>query len=154
MRSLRSVVVVLAVGLLAACNQNNSANKSTQPAPQTNAAQTMAASGANAMMGNRPRLRRICSNDIARFCQGNQRIRMCLRQNMQNLAADCRTALQEIIEAARERRLQRMNNFNNSNAGNGAHSANGANDSTKNGSTYPGNNAGGAGAANADGDDQ
>lgn len=124
MRPFRSFVVVsLALGLIAGCGQNNSGNKANQT-QGSGASQT--GTGTNAMMGNRPRLRVVCANDISRLCQGDQRVRRCLRQNMQSLSADCHSALVEVLEAARERRMERMNSNNNSN-NNGGNNNNGNN---------------------------
>ncbi len=153
MRSLRSVIAMMfAAGLIAACGQNNSASKSGQT--QTTSA-SQSATGTNLKAGKLPKLRIVCANDIAKYCQADTRIQRCLRQNMQNLAADCQTALQEIRAAARERRMERMKaNANNGQGGNGNNSYIGnGNTYTTNGSNNGGSNGmgSGTGGSNAGG---
>ncbi len=53
-------------------------------------------------------IRRICADDIAKYCQNEDRKKRCLRQNMDKLSADCRAAL----EAARARGREKDNNSN------------------------------------------
>jgi hypothetical protein len=144
MRSFRLIIVTMfALGALAACHRSNTANNvaQTNSSGQTNSAVSVL----QPMMGNRPRLRIVCAGDIQRFCQGNDRVGRCLRQNIQSLGADCRTALQQVIALARERRMQRMNSGNYNNGGyNNSYGGNNSNNSVNGGnagSNTNGNNA-------------
>jgi hypothetical protein len=143
MRSFRLIIVTMFVlGALAACHRSTNNVAQTNSSSQT----SLSTSGLQPMMGNRPRLRIVCASDIARLCQGNERIGRCLRQNIQSLGADCRTALQQVIALARERRMQRMNsgNYNNGYGGNNINNpANGGTGATP-GNTNRNNSANGA----------
>lgn len=41
-------------------------------------------------------LRRICADDIAKYCQNEDRKRRCLKENMDKLSADCKAAVQAL----------------------------------------------------------
>lgn len=87
-----SVVLILALaGAVAACHPRN---------------QTEQAEGRHGGRG----LRRVCADDIAKYCQNEDRKKRCLKQNLDKLSADCKAA----VEAARG---GRRNNEQNTNTG-------------------------------------
>jgi hypothetical protein len=93
MRFPQSIVLIVAVtGALAACHPRDHSEHSGQP-ESTQPQQVGQAEGQRGGRG----LRRICADDIAKYCQNDDRKRRCLRQNMDKLSADCKAA----VEAAR-----------------------------------------------------
>jgi hypothetical protein len=60
------------------------------------------------------KLRRICANDIQKYCTSGKKIRKCLRDISDKLEPDCKTALEKAIERHRERKLERQQRNNQS----------------------------------------
>ena len=75
------IVIVAAAGVAAACHPRNQ----TEQAEQRH---------------GRHGLRKICADDIQKYCQNEDRKRRCLRQNLDKLSADCKAA----VEALRNNR--------------------------------------------------
>src|SRR5580693_2094528 len=93
MRFAPSIVLIVALtGAVAACHPRNHSEQSAQPASNQSgqAGQTEGRHGGHG-------LRRVCADDIAKYCQNEDRKKRCLRQNMDKLSADCKAA----VEAAR-----------------------------------------------------
>ena len=96
MRFPQSIVLIVAVtGALAACHPRDHSEHSGQPG-STQSGQAGQAGQVERRHGGRG-IRKLCADDIAKYCQNEDRKKRCLRQNMDKLSADCKAA----IEAAR-----------------------------------------------------
>jgi hypothetical protein len=106
MRVVPSIVLVVAfAGPVAACHPRNHTEQSSQPGSnQTGLNQTGQAEGRRGGHG----LRRICADDIAKYCQNEDRKKRCLKQNLDKLTADCKAA----VEAARGHKRDKDNTDN------------------------------------------
>ncbi|HEY5047789.1 MAG TPA: hypothetical protein VII49_07220 [Rhizomicrobium sp.] len=63
-------------------------------------------------------LRRICADDIAKYCQNDDRKKRCLKQNMDKLSADCKTAVEAAVARKRNGDNGGKNNNNSDNGDN------------------------------------
>ena len=86
------VLIVTLAGAVAACHPRNHTEQSTQPG-SNQTPQTGQVEGRHGGHG----LRGICADDIAKYCQNEDRKKRCLKQNLDKLTADCRAA----VESAR-----------------------------------------------------
>jgi hypothetical protein len=105
--ALKILFVVSMAALIAACGPRGAKNNvQTNPQNQSMSSQNQ---GFHHRGG---KLRRICAADIQKFCNGQNKIRKCLRNISDQLQPDCKTALEKAIERRRERREERrqMNN--------------------------------------------
>jgi hypothetical protein len=71
------------VGLLAACHPRERSEHTGQSG-QTEEGRGHGGHG----------LRRACADDIAKFCQNEDKKRRCLRENLEKLSAECKTAVE------------------------------------------------------------
>jgi len=92
--------VLLAAGMISGCNQNQQKN-----AEQKNATQEFTGGGHNG-------LRKVCADDIQKYCANEQRPRRCLRDNMDKLSDACKTFMAE-HHGGRNRGDKDNNNNNN-----------------------------------------
>jgi hypothetical protein len=98
MRFAQSIVLVGAVtSALAACHPRDHSEHAGQPgSTQPGQVQQGQAQQGEGRHGGRG-IRRVCADDIAKYCQNEDRKKRCLRQNVDKLSADCKAA----VEAAR-----------------------------------------------------
>jgi len=110
-------VLGLACVPLAACHQQHGArhqaaqqgNQATEQGNQATEQRNQEAPRTNAREGRRGRghgLRRACAEELEKYCAGKDRGRQrreCLQSHMDQLSADCKTALQERGERRRHR---------------------------------------------------
>ncbi len=75
--------VMLAAGMISGCNQNQHKN-----AEQKNAPEEMARGGHHG-------LRKVCADDIQKYCANEDRKRRCLKDNIDKLSDACKAALGE-----------------------------------------------------------
>lgn len=78
-------VVLLAAGMISGCNQNQQ-----KSAEQKTAQQEPMRGG-----GGRHGLRKVCADDIQKYCATDQRPKRCLRDNIDKLGDACKTFLAE-----------------------------------------------------------
>lgn len=97
------VLIVAMTGAVAAChprNQTEQAGQSAQPAQsgQTGQSGQSVQSGQTEERhgGGGHHLRRICADDIAKYCQNEDKKRRCLKQNVDKLSADCKAAVEAL----------------------------------------------------------
>jgi hypothetical protein len=95
--------VLLAAGMISGCNQNQQKN-----AGQPNAQQEFTHGGHGG-------LRKVCADDIQKYCANEQRPRRCLRDNMDKLSDACKTFLQEHRGGRNHDNNGNNNNDNNNN---------------------------------------
>lgn len=102
------IVICLSAGLLVACG------------PHRENRQQNGQNGENhyGRPWNGHGVRRACAEDIEKYCASADRKRRCLRDNMDKLSPDCRTALQQAINNRRQGRYNENNNGNNNGNGN------------------------------------
>jgi hypothetical protein len=96
-----SLVLILAVGgVVGACHprQQNEQSQQSQPAQSGQSGQAEERHG-------RHGLRKICADDIAKYCQNEDRKRRCLKENLDKLSADCKAA----VEAAKGHKRDKDN---------------------------------------------
>jgi hypothetical protein len=107
--ALKILFVVSMASLIAACGPQGNKNN----APAQNQQNQMSSNEGSHHHGGK--LRRICAADIQKFCNGQNKVRKCLRNISDQLQPDCKTALAQAIERRKERKLQReqRNNTNN-----------------------------------------
>jgi len=114
MRFAPSIVLAVAItGAVSAChprNQEEHANQTTQTTQTTQTGQVEQSGQMGERHGGRG-LRKICADDIAKYCQNEDRKRRCLKQNLDKLGADCKAA----VEAARGGRNRNTDNSEKSN---------------------------------------
>jgi hypothetical protein len=109
MKSLLKFALVAAMaGLIAGCGPQG--NKNNQTPGQTQSATTQDQTTMGRHHGGK--LRRICANDIQKYCTSGKKIRKCLRDISDKLEPDCKTALEKAIERHRERKLERQQRNN------------------------------------------
>jgi|ERR1700733_5699395 len=99
--------VLLAAGMISGCNQNQQKN-----APQTKAPQELAGGGGH------HGLRKVCADDIQKYCANDDRPKRCLRQNMDKLSDACQTFLKEHRGGHNHGGKDNDNNNNNNNDNN------------------------------------
>jgi hypothetical protein len=97
------VLIVTFAGMIAACHPRNQTEQSAQPR-SNQTGQTGQAEGRRGGHG----LRRICADDIAKYCQNEDRKKRCLKQNLDKLTAACKAA----VEAARGHKRDNDNTDN------------------------------------------
>jgi hypothetical protein len=77
------VLIVGLAGLLAACHPRERSEQAGQSA-QTDEGHKHGGKG----------LRKVCADDIAKFCQNEDKKRRCLRENLDKLSPDCKAAVE------------------------------------------------------------
>jgi hypothetical protein len=78
--------VLLAAGMISGCNQNQ------QKAPeQKNAQQELTRGGGGG--GGHHGLRKVCADDIQKYCANEDHKRRCLKDNIDKLSDACKAAL-------------------------------------------------------------
>jgi hypothetical protein len=75
--------VLFAVGMISGCNQNQQKNAEQKPAQQ------------ELVRGGHRGLRKVCADDIQKYCANEQRPRRCLKDNIDKLGDACKTFLAE-----------------------------------------------------------
>jgi len=78
------VLIVAAACVTAACHPRHQAEQSQQTSPAGQVGERHEGHG----------LRRACANDIAKYCQNEDKKKRCLRENLDKLSADCKAALE------------------------------------------------------------
>jgi len=102
----RAIALVVAVsGAVAACHPRENSGQSSQSGQSGQPAQTEGRRGNG--------IRRICADDIAKYCENADRKRRCLKENIDKLSPNCKAALQ----AARGQRHNNDNGNNPSDSG-------------------------------------
>ena len=110
MRSICKVLCVASLaGLVVACGPQHSRRDQQNAQYQNPTTQAQLPTG-------RGGLRRVCADEIQKYCANEPKMRRCLRQNRDQLGATCKAAYDAAVERQRERKLERMN----SNQTNGA----------------------------------
>ena len=94
------VLIVAMTGAVAAChprNQTEQAGQSAQPAQSGQSVQSVQSGQTEERHGGGGHhLRRICADDIAKYCQNEDKKRRCLKQNVDKLSADCKAAVEAL----------------------------------------------------------
>jgi hypothetical protein len=99
--ALKILFVVSMASLIAACGPHGHRNNGQ------NTVQNQNVSAQNNGFRQGGGLRRVCAADIQKFCNGQDKLRKCLRDVSGQLQPDCKTALEQAIERSHERRLER-----------------------------------------------
>jgi hypothetical protein len=90
-RLVSSFALIVGLGaILGACHPRDQSEKAGQQSGQTVQTDEGRKHGGHG-------LRRVCADDIAKFCQNQDKKRRCLRENLDKLSPDCKSA----VEAAR-----------------------------------------------------
>jgi hypothetical protein len=62
------------------------------------------------MKGHGNKLRKVCADEIQKYCTSGTKVRKCLQQNTDKLGDRCKTKLNAILERRRERKELRQYN--------------------------------------------
>jgi hypothetical protein len=107
MRSMYKVLCVASLaGLVAACGPQHPRRDQQNAQYQNPTTQTQLPAGRGG------RLKRICADEIQKYCANEPKVRRCLRQNVNQLGATCKAAYDAAVERRRERKLERQTNGN------------------------------------------
>jgi hypothetical protein len=83
-KTLGFAAILLAAGMISGCNQNQQKNADQKPAQEE-----FAHGGGGGHHG----LRKICADDIQKFCANEDRKKRCLKNHMDQLSDACKAAL-------------------------------------------------------------
>jgi hypothetical protein len=75
--------ILLAAGMISGCNQNQQKNAEQKPAQQ------------ELPRGEHRGLRKVCADDIQKYCANDERPKRCLRDNIDKLSDACKTFMAE-----------------------------------------------------------
>jgi hypothetical protein len=117
MKSLFKFVLVASLaGVIAGCGPHGNKNDRNQNQMQSQNTSMQDMGGRHRGGGG---LRRICANDIQKYCAGQTKLGRCLRENSTKLESACSTALQQMKERRRERKIRDRTNNQTTNPTNG-----------------------------------